>query len=385
MVFSISVKLTFDSRSTFERNELLDSNESRQIVKRVEDNRTSLLTLRDTTSQCTEISIVTENLSLLDQDFDFDGEVLTSDVYRAAWRANLRKDAIRTGIMPQRGGNIREMMPEDVTEEYEGSLKAQAELGDTWGLSSRVSYPLIDLQASPAEIETPFEDSKTSTDQKRGNRQESQGASLEIQIETSVHQVVVDSSTPEPLALLPMNTGPVARRGTRREKGGSWLRNLKRSNTQILNAWNSVIVPRNQPIQHHSLYRAPAPPETGYTKVLFLGSGESGKSTLLKATKLLFEGPYSRDERNSFREIVFSNTLQSMRVILEEMESLKIPLDNHAMEYHVQTIFMQSAEIEERDLPPEVGTAIAALWGDAGVREAFERSREYILFDSVPL
>jgi hypothetical protein len=33
--------------------------------------------------------------------------------------------------------------------------------------------------------------------------------------------------------------------------------------------------------------------------------------------KLIHEGGYSRDERESFKEIIFSNTVQSMRVILE--------------------------------------------------------------------
>ncbi|TKA51663.1 Guanine nucleotide-binding protein subunit alpha, partial [Friedmanniomyces simplex] len=63
-------------------------------------------------------------------------------------------------------------------------------------------------------------------------------------------------------------------------------------------------------------------------KMLLLGVGESGKSTILKQMKLIHEGGYSRDERESFREIIFSNTVQSMRVILEAMESLELPLDD---------------------------------------------------------
>ena len=62
--------------------------------------------------------------------------------------------------------------------------------------------------------------------------------------------------------------------------------------------------------------------------------------------KLIHEGSYSRDERDSFKEIIYSNTVQSMRVILEAMESLELPLDDQRAEYHVQTIFMQPAQIE---------------------------------------
>ncbi|KAL9603989.1 MAG: hypothetical protein Q9219_000751 [cf. Caloplaca sp. 3 TL-2023] len=112
------------------------------------------------------------------------------------------------------------------------------------------------------------------------------------------------------------------------------------------------------------------------------GAGESGKSTILKQMKLIHEGSYSRDERESFKEIIYSNTVQSMRVILEAMESLELPLDDQRTEYYVQTIFMQPAQIEGDSLPPEVGNAIDALWKDAGVQECFKRSREYQLNDS---
>ncbi|CAB5395509.1 unnamed protein product [Rhizophagus irregularis] len=50
-------------------------------------------------------------------------------------------------------------------------------------------------------------------------------------------------------------------------------------------------------------------------KMLLLGAGESGKSTILKQMKLIHDGGYSPEERESFKEIIFSNTVQSMRVI----------------------------------------------------------------------
>lgn len=121
---------------------------------------------------------------------------------------------------------------------------------------------------------------------------------------------------------------------------------------------------------------------TDWFYLIHSGAGESGKSTILKQMKLIHEGSYSRDERESFKEIIFSNTVQSMRVILEAMEGLDIPLDDQRAEYHVQTIFMQPAQIEGDSLPADVGGAIEALWNDAGVQECFRRSREYQLNDS---
>ena len=48
-------------------------------------------------------------------------------------------------------------------------------------------------------------------------------------------------------------------------------------------------------------------------KMLLLGAGESGKSTILKQMKLIHHGGYNEQERDSYKEIIFSNTIQSMR------------------------------------------------------------------------
>jgi guanine nucleotide-binding protein G(i) subunit alpha len=51
-------------------------------------------------------------------------------------------------------------------------------------------------------------------------------------------------------------------------------------------------------------------------KMLLLGAGESGKSTVLKQMKLIHHGGYNDSERDSYKEIIFSNTIQSMRYVL---------------------------------------------------------------------
>lgn len=51
-------------------------------------------------------------------------------------------------------------------------------------------------------------------------------------------------------------------------------------------------------------------------KMLLLGAGESGKSTILKQMKLIHEGGYSRDERESFREVsIAGNCLSGVTAI----------------------------------------------------------------------
>lgn len=69
----------------------MQSDESRRIVKLVEDDMSSLLWLRDENSRHSRISILTENSQMLDAVFDFDREIFNSKAYQVAMRSNMRK------------------------------------------------------------------------------------------------------------------------------------------------------------------------------------------------------------------------------------------------------------------------------------------------------
>jgi len=117
-------------------------------------------------------------------------------------------------------------------------------------------------------------------------------------------------------------------------------------------------------------------------KMLLLGAGESGKSTIIKQMRLIHKGGYSMQERIGYKEIIYSNTVQSMRIMLEAMSRLDIPLADPKNGAHVSTILSYSAQIDTDDLPKDLGVAIESLWADAGLRTAFKRSREFHLNDS---
>ena len=112
------------------------------------------------------------------------------------------------------------------------------------------------------------------------------------------------------------------------------------------------------------------------------GAGQSGKSTILKQMKLIHAGGYSWDERTWFKSIVYTNTLQSMRSILEAMTTLGLSVDDETVDIHARIISAQPVQILFHNMPTDVSTAIAALWKDSGIRECFHRSSEYQLDDS---
>jgi len=302
------------------------------------------LTHEDVESKSTRMSLATETFSLLDLDFNFDQEVLTSDIYRAAWRSNLRKDAIQKGKLahmselpstrapPQMKSGIPEesFAPNQRAVIRNDARTPSRKLGESWG--------------------------------RKKTHIELQGAALE---NLSVNALALPS-----LSTKKMNVGEA-------EKESKNIWKFWPPNKKLFTLRGSLNVPgfRATPAEPNS-----KPPREH--KVLLLGTSESGKSTLLKTAKLLFHSGYSLKERQSFRESIFSNTVQAMRLILEAMESLELPLDDKRNECHVQTIFMQPAQIEGERLSPEVPYAIRMLWKDSGVKAVFERSREYRLYDN---
>ncbi|KAJ3388485.1 glutamine--fructose-6-phosphate transaminase (isomerizing) [Lobulomyces angularis] len=122
--------------------------------------------------------------------------------------------------------------------------------------------------------------------------------------------------------------------------------------------------------------------EAKEVKMLLLGAGESGKSTILKQMKLIHDSGYSNEEKEAFKEIIFSNTVQSMRVILEAMANMGIALGTPSNEAHQQVILDLPSQIEAEVFPAEVAAAVKNLWVDSGVQACFNRAREYQLNDS---
>ncbi|KAJ3050488.1 guanine nucleotide-binding protein subunit alpha [Rhizophlyctis rosea] len=92
--------------------------------------------------------------------------------------------------------------------------------------------------------------------------------------------------------------------------------------------------------------------------------------------------PYSIQECEPFKEIIFSNIVQSMRVILEAMTAMGIPLARQENNRHRAMILEPLGPNEVDWFSPEIAEALRALRHDENVLVAFARIREYHLNDS---
>jgi len=53
-------------------------------------------------------------------------------------------------------------------------------------------------------------------------------------------------------------------------------------------------------------------------KLLLLGAGESGKSTIFKQMKVLYGKPLDDEERRQMTPVVYSNTVSAMKILVDQ-------------------------------------------------------------------
>lgn len=118
-------------------------------------------------------------------------------------------------------------------------------------------------------------------------------------------------------------------------------------------------------------------------KMLLLGAGESGKSTILKQMKLIHEGGYNAQEKRAFANIVYSNVHQAIKMTLEAMRNLEIGFDDPVNEDNALLIQAIPDQPSASDFAEPIGSALKSLWLDAGFQECFKHAgRDYYMIDS---
>jgi len=117
-------------------------------------------------------------------------------------------------------------------------------------------------------------------------------------------------------------------------------------------------------------------------KLLLLGAGESGKSTLVKQMKIIHGDGYNNEELKSYRPTIADNLVHSMRAVLEAMGALKINLGSQDNRVHVRAILEYTEVGKSGRLEPATSSAIKALWSDTGVQECYGQRNKFQLNDS---
>ena len=115
-------------------------------------------------------------------------------------------------------------------------------------------------------------------------------------------------------------------------------------------------------------------------KLLLLGAGEGGKSTIAKQMKIIHLNGYTEAERMAFREIVYSNLVTAMMQLCKAMDKLGLDLEHP--ENESRRLALMDAPSSILAVPAAMAADIKILWADSGIQKAFDSQSLFQLSDS---
>lgn len=118
--------------------------------------------------------------------------------------------------------------------------------------------------------------------------------------------------------------------------------------------------------------------ESDKFKLLLLGAGESGKSTIFKQMKVIYGDQYSEDERRQFLQAVYINILQAIQTLCTQ--TIVFQLDS---QIQCPDEFNYLRGLEPKEINIKTGNAIKIVWNDPVIQTVWRRRSEYQIIDSV--
>jgi guanine nucleotide-binding protein G(i) subunit alpha len=130
--------------------------------------------------------------------------------------------------------------------------------------------------------------------------------------------------------------------------------------------------------------RPPRRPRNGLANV-WEGSGESGKSTIVKQMKIIHQNGYTVDELALYRLTIYKNLTDCAKALIGAMRQFDIePQNPENVEYSDFLLDYQVDPDPHTPLGRKVGIGITSLWKDPAMEQLLERQSEFYLMDSAP-
>ena len=118
---------------------------------------------------------------------------------------------------------------------------------------------------------------------------------------------------------------------------------------------------------------------------LGVGSGESGKSTIVKQMKIIHQNGYTQDELMLYRHTIYKNVIDCAKALIGAMRQFEIEVENPENKENCEYIIEYAVDPDPQQvLETKVGEAITAVWNDPCIPKVFDHSSEFYLMDSAP-
>ncbi|XP_043543684.1 guanine nucleotide-binding protein G(olf) subunit alpha-like isoform X1 [Chiloscyllium plagiosum] len=117
-------------------------------------------------------------------------------------------------------------------------------------------------------------------------------------------------------------------------------------------------------------------------RLLLLGAGESGKSTIVKQMRILHVNGFNAEEKKLKVQDIRKNIKDAIVTIVSAMSTLIPPVQLANPEHQFRLDYIKSiVHLSDFEYTQEFFDHAKALWDDEGIKACFERSNEYQLID----
>lgn len=115
------------------------------------------------------------------------------------------------------------------------------------------------------------------------------------------------------------------------------------------------------------------------------GSGESGKSTIVKQMKIIHQNGYTMEELAMYRLTIYKNVIDCAKALIGAMRQFEITPEDQGNLSNSDYLMDYTVDPDpEKPLEHRVGDAISQLWKDPCIAKVLEHSSEFYLMDSAP-
>lgn len=115
-------------------------------------------------------------------------------------------------------------------------------------------------------------------------------------------------------------------------------------------------------------------------KILLLGTGESGKTTIIKQMRILHIQGFKEEERREKISEIYNNVHECIYELVKQMSYMGMEYDSLENRKSGAYILSFGDEKPER-MTEEYRDHVLTLWNDNGIRACYQRSNEFQLLD----
>ncbi|CAZ82187.1 unnamed protein product [Tuber melanosporum] len=120
-------------------------------------------------------------------------------------------------------------------------------------------------------------------------------------------------------------------------------------------------------------------------KILLLGSGESGKSTIVKQMKIIHQNGYSVEELAMYRLTIYKNLVDCAKALVGALRQFDIEPDTTTNREYADFIMAFQVDPDPNTpLDPKLALAVVSLWKDPCIPKVMAHQNEFYLMDSAP-